>query len=121
MANNRIVRFEIAAEDPEALMSFYSELLNWQFQKAEATEVDYWLCETGTNEPGIDGAVMRNRDRRQPWLNYVDVASVDEALEKATRLGATVAMPKTPVPGNGAVAAIVDPEGNTLGLWERSD
>jgi hypothetical protein len=48
------------------------------------------------------------------------VASIDAAIEKATKLGAQVALPKTPVPGIGAVAAIVDPQGNVCGLWEQA-
>ena len=53
-------------------------------------------------------------------MNYVDVASVDASIEKATALGATVALPKTPVPGIGAIAAIIDPQGNIFGLFERT-
>jgi predicted enzyme related to lactoylglutathione lyase len=53
-------------------------------------------------------------------MNYADVASIDTTIEKATNLGATVALPRTPVPGVGAVAAIVDPQGNVCGLWERA-
>ena len=49
-------------------------------------------------------------------MNYVDVPSIDEAIEKATKLGAQVALPKMPVPG---VGAIVDPQGNICGLWEQ--
>jgi uncharacterized protein len=41
-------------------------------------------------------------------------------VEKATGLGAQVAMPKTPIPGVGAVAAIIDPQGNICGLWEKA-
>jgi predicted enzyme related to lactoylglutathione lyase len=48
------------------------------------------------------------------------VANIDAALEKATKLGAKVALPKTPIPGVGAVAAILDPQGNICGLWEQA-
>jgi len=48
------------------------------------------------------------------------VLSIDTAIEKATKLGATVALPKMPVPGVGAFAAIVDPQGNICGLWEQA-
>ncbi|MEP0847906.1 MAG: hypothetical protein HRF50_13935 [Phycisphaerae bacterium] len=52
-------------------------------------------------------------------MNYVDVPSIDAAIQTATRLGATVALPKTAVPGVGAYAAIIDPRGNVCGLWEQ--
>jgi len=115
---NRIVHFEIPANQPEALTSFYGELFGWAFHKAPIPDVDYWLCDTGTDGPGINGAIMQRQSAGQPWMNYVDVADIDAALEKATSLGATIAMPKMPVPGVGAVAAIIDPQGNICGLWE---
>jgi uncharacterized protein len=120
MSSNRIVHFEIPAHQPEDLTKFYAELFGWKFNKAPMPGMEYWLCETGSDGPGINGAVMQRQNAQQPWMNYVDVASIDAALEKATKLGATVALPKMPVPGVGAVAAIIDPQGNVCGLWEQA-
>jgi predicted enzyme related to lactoylglutathione lyase len=44
----------------------------------------------------------------------------DAPFTIATQLGAKVALPKTSVPGVGAYAAIIDPQGNICGLWEQS-
>ena len=63
---------------------------------------------------------MKRQNAGQPWMNYVDVASIDAALETAVNLGAKVALPKMPVGDMGAVAAIIDPEGNICGLWEQT-
>jgi predicted enzyme related to lactoylglutathione lyase len=117
---NRIVHFEIPANQPEVLTKFYSALFGWKFHKAPLPGPEYWLCDTGADGPGINGAVMQRQHPQQPWMNYVDVASIDAAIERATELGAKVAMPKMPVPGVGAVAAIVDPQGNICGLWEQA-
>lgn len=120
MSTNRIVHFEIPANQPEALTKFYGELFGWKFQEAPVPGIDYWLCDTGSDGPGINGAVTQRQHAQQPWVNYVDVASIDDAIARATELGAQVAMPKTPIPGQGAVAAIVDPQGNVCGLWEAA-
>lgn len=120
MANNRIVHFEIPANQPEALTRFYHELFGWKFEKAQIPGPEYWLCETGTEEPGINGAVMQRQHPQQPWTNYVDVESIDAAIEKATKLGGQVALPKMQVADIGAIAAIIDPEGNICGLWEQT-
>jgi uncharacterized protein len=120
MRSNRVVHFEIPANQPEALTKFYNELFGWKFQKAPLPGPEYWLCDTGSDAPGINGAVMQRQDPRQPWMNYVDVASVEASLEEAKKLGAQVALPKTSVPGVGAFAAIIDPEGNICGLWEQT-
>lgn len=118
MADSRIVHFEIPANQPEALTQFYGNLFGWKFQKATMPGPEYWLCTTGSDGPGINGAIMQRQHPQQPWMNYVDVASIDAALEKATKLGAKVALPKNTLPGMGAYAAIIDPQGNLCGLWE---
>lgn len=120
MANNRIVHFEIPANEPEPLTEFYAALFGWTFQKAPLPGMDYYLCATGKDSPGIDGAIMKRQNEGQPWMNYVDVESVDASLEKAKELGATVALPKTPIPGVGAIAALIDPQGNVFGLYEKN-
>lgn len=119
MRNNRVVHFEIPASQPEALAKFYSSVFGWKFQKASLPGPEYWLCETGSDGPGINGAVMKRQDPRQPWMNYVDVANIDAILEQATNLGAKIALPRTSVRGVGAFAAIIDPDGNICGLWEQ--
>src|SRR5215510_10307545 len=105
MASNRIVHFEIPANNPVQLTQCYSELFGWKFQKAPIPGPEYWLCDTGSEGPGINGAVMQRQNAQQPLMNYVDVPDIDAAIGKATKLGAKVAMPKMPIPGVGAVAA----------------
>ena len=63
MSNNRIVHFEIPANRPEAPTKFYSTSFGWKFQKAPMPGMEYWLCVTGSSEPGING---RSRDARNP-------------------------------------------------------
>ncbi|QDV89356.1 Glyoxalase-like domain protein [Phycisphaerae bacterium RAS2] len=119
MASNRIVHFEIPADQPGQLTKFYGELFGWKFTKAPFDGPEYWLADTGSDQPGINGAVMQRMHPQHPWMNYVEVESIDAAIAKATKLGAEVALPRTPVPGVGAYAAIKDPQGNICGLWEQ--
>src|ERR1700722_8969028 len=107
MASNRVVHFEIPANQPEALTKFYSELFGWKFQRSPHAPLEYWLCETGSDEPGINGAVMQKQHAQQPLINYVDVGNIDAAIEKATNLGATIVLPKMPVPNVGTIAAFM--------------
>ena len=119
MATNRVVHFEIPANQPEALTQFYAGLFGWKFAKAPIPGPEYWLCDTGSGAPGINGAVMQRQNECQPVLNYVDVESVDAMLASATALGAKVALPKMPIPGVGAIGVIIDPQGNMCGLFEK--
>ena len=66
MGSNGVVHFEIPADQPEALIKFYIELFGWKFQKSPHAPTEYWLCETGSDEPGINGAVMQRQQPQQP-------------------------------------------------------
>src|SRR2546430_178626 len=115
MASKRIVHFEIPATDPEALTKFYTTLFGWKVEKAPLPGWDYWVCRTGDG-PGIDGAIMKRVDPGQSVTNYLNVADITPALEKAKGLGAKVIVPRTPVPGMGWFAMAHDPQGNPFGL-----
>lgn len=118
--SNRVVHFEIPADQPQALTQFYGDLFGWTFTRAPTPGPEYWLCDTGSQGPGINGAVMQRQNPTQPLMNYVDVGNLDATVAKATRLGATVALPKMPIPGIGAIAVLIDPQGNPCGLFEQA-
>ncbi len=122
---SRVVHFEVHASDPAALIEFYTNLLGWKFN--QWGEAPYWLIETGPNEePGINGGLVPRQGGKaedgQPVNSYVctvQVASVDETFDKALSLGATVAVPKMPIPTVGWLAYVKDPDGNLLGLMQN--
>lgn len=49
---------------------------------------------------------------------YVEVDSIDDAVAKATALGGTVVLEKTPISETSWYAAVEDTEGNQIGLYE---
>lgn len=51
-------------------------------------------------------------------VNYIGVASVDEFVRRAERLGAKVVVPKMPVPTMGWFAQLQDTEGNIFAVWQ---
>lgn len=51
-------------------------------------------------------------------LVYFEVDCLDEALTDAKNMGAETLIEKTEMGGKGLFAAIKDPFGNTLALWE---
>jgi predicted enzyme related to lactoylglutathione lyase len=53
------------------------------------------------------------------WVNYVNVDSVDQAVERAKALGAQLTRPKMPVPGMGWFAMLIDPQGNSFAVWQQ--
>jgi predicted enzyme related to lactoylglutathione lyase len=124
--DSTIVHFEIPADNPERAAKFYRELFGWKINKWENPNgIEYWMVETvPTNEQGmpirqgVNGGMMPRMYPSQQPVNYIAVASVDDAVAKAERLGAKVMMGKTPVPGMGWFAQLTDPEGNVIAVWE---
>src|SRR5262245_43270468 len=107
MASNRVVHFEIPANDPQALSKFYGEMFGCTFSRASNPMIEYSNCTTGADGPGINGGIVKKQNAAHPCMNYVDVASIDAAIEKAEKLGAKVALPRIPVPGIGAIACLI--------------
>jgi predicted enzyme related to lactoylglutathione lyase len=62
---------------------------------------------------------MRRMFPGQAPVNYVGVASVDEFVRRAERLGAKVVVPKTPVSGMGWFAQLRDTEANVFAIWQN--
>ena len=122
-----VVHFEIPGEDPDKLSDFYSKLFDWKINKTPMGDgSDYWVVSTvATNEQGmptepgaINGGIYKKTDPQMRPINYVAVESVEDYLKKATSLGATVVVPKTPIPGMGFFGQAVDPQGNAFGLFQ---
>ena len=67
------------------------------------------------------GDILRRQHAGQAPVNYISVASVDQHIKKATRLGAEEVLAKTPVPGMGWFAWLKDTEGNVVGIWESDE
>ena len=113
----RIVHFELPVEDHERAAEFYGSVFGWQVQGVEDDEEGYWVLTTGSEEPGIDGALISKRFATE-LVNIIGVDSVDDYLKRASEAGAEVVRPKREIPTVGFAAYIQDPEGNTVGLFE---
>jgi predicted enzyme related to lactoylglutathione lyase len=121
---NRVVHFEVHAEDPERAIRFYSAVLGWSFTHWGGP-MDYWLITTGPDDqPGINGGLVRRMGAIDgqaviAFVCTVDVASVDDSVAKALENGGTVALPKMAIPGVGWLAYVKDTEGNIFGMMQN--
>jgi predicted enzyme related to lactoylglutathione lyase len=115
---NRVVHFDVSADDPERAVKFYTDVFGWSIQKWDGP-TDYWLVTTGEEgEPGIDGGIAKRKMPVESTTNTIDVASVDEFLEKVGEAGGKIIAPKMAIPGVGYFAVCLDTEGNPFGLME---
>ena len=117
----RPIHFELTADDPDRATKFYGDVFGWRFNKWEGPQ-EYWLAQTGeTGAPGIDGGLMRRSPGMSGTTNTIDVASVDDFVEKITQSGGTIVVPKMAVPGIGYMAYCHDTEGNMFGIMEMDE
>jgi uncharacterized protein len=97
--------------DVEAAMSFYGALFGWEFDGPGPGE--YYVAKVrgrdvagiGAQPPGVPAA----------WNTYVSVASAHDAARAAS--GSVRVEPFDVLPA-GRVAALEDPSGAVIGLWE---
>lgn len=114
---NRVVHFEVSADEPERAVKFYSDVFGWRIKKWDGP-ADYWLVETGpSDQPGINGGLFQ---RRGPvgHVNTIDVPSVETFAEKVIANGGSVVMPKMAIQGVGWLAYCKDTEGGIFGILE---
>ena len=121
---NKVVHFEIPAEDVERAKEFYSKIFNWNI--TSMPEMNYNIVHTievdekfMPKEAGaINGGIMERTDKITSPVITIDVASIDDSLLKIEELGGIVIKEKVQVGDMGYVAYFKDTEGNILGLWE---
>jgi hypothetical protein len=113
---NTVCFLEVPADNPEALQDFYTKMFGWSFERIPG-DFRYWKIHMGADSP--KGGLTARQDPAHTPVNYVKVQSVSESLTQAEGLGATLVVPKKPVPGAGWFAVLLDPQGNRIGLWEE--
>jgi predicted enzyme related to lactoylglutathione lyase len=125
---DKVVHFEIPAEDLARAKSFYGDVFAWQLQDMDMGNNATYTIATTTpvddrsmpTEPGaINGGMMARSTETSSPVITVGVDSIDDSLKKIEAAGGSVVTPRTEIPGMGAFAYFTDSEGNTLGLWEN--
>lgn len=115
-----IEHFELIANDVERAKAFYAKLFGWEFaEHGEGT--GYWMISTKglKGEKGLGGGLMKRMDEKQESMNYITVEDIDAALKAVEEAGGKILAPRKDLENVGATAAIADPEGNVLGLWQH--
>jgi uncharacterized protein len=103
--------------DPPRSMSFYGELLGWEFdgpgpgEYFEARVRDRAVAGLGALPPGV--AVG--------WNTYVSVTSADETARAAVGAGGHVVVEPFDALPAGRVAVLADPSGALIGLWQPAE
>jgi predicted enzyme related to lactoylglutathione lyase len=122
--DHTIIHFEIPAVDAEKLKQFYAGLFGWNIEKYPGP-MEYWMIQTVPVDekgmllrPGVNGGMVKKERAEQKPVNYISVESIDESIEKVTKLGGKIVSPKQEVPSVGWIATAMDPEGNYIALLQ---
>jgi uncharacterized protein len=123
---NRVVHFEIHAENPERAAAFYHGVFGWAITKWDGP-TDYWLVDTGEGNPGIHGGIVR-REGGAPvpgaavnaFPCTVDIESLDATIASVQKHGGKLVVPKMEIPGIGWLAYANDTEGNIFGMMQST-
>src|SRR5437588_346616 len=81
-----VIHFEICVDDPASAVEFYTNVFDWNIEKAE--DSDYWYISTDHDENvAITGGLTRRFDELNPTVNTIDVPSVDEFAKRVAEAG----------------------------------
>jgi predicted enzyme related to lactoylglutathione lyase len=119
-----VVHFELPFEDATKVRSFYGNVFGWQMLQIDP---GYYMVTTApSDERGlpqevgtINGGLKKRSDSAETPVLVVRVASVEDAIQKATDAGGKIILPRQTIGEWGTYARIADPEGNVVGLWEE--
>jgi predicted enzyme related to lactoylglutathione lyase len=126
--SNRVIHFEVQADDVERAITFYKEVFGWKIEMImkegeDGGMMDYWGITTGKDsEPGINGGMYTRTDAKKLY-NYdciVSVQDIDKAIKAVKANGGKVIMEKNNMPNVGWFASAADTEGNVINLMQST-
>lgn len=124
---NRVVHFEIQADDLARARTFYSDVFGWEFMEWKGGTAEYWMVMTAPKDdptPGINGGLLKRFAPVQAgahpnaFVCTVQVDNYDETAAKVLAAGGIVAMPKFAFPGMAWQGYFMDTENNIFGLHQ---
>jgi predicted enzyme related to lactoylglutathione lyase len=125
---NRVVHFEIQAEDPERAATFYRTIFGWSIDKWDGGAMEYWIvmtAEKDSTEPGINGGILRRPAKTPPaecgtnaFVCTMQVTDYNETEKQILAAGGKVALPKFAITGMAWQGYYIDTEGNTFGIHQ---
>lgn len=123
---NRVVHFELPADNVERAQTFYREAFDWRMNSMPG--MGYTMVGTSetdeTGRPTQPGAINGGMLARQAPINApvitINVDDIDASLTTIEKLGGRTARGKEPVGDMGFAAYFTDTEGNVVGLWQNA-
>ena len=125
---NRIVHFEISADNLQRAADFYTKAFGWKIEKWPNGAEEYWVVMTAereSSEPGINGGMVLRSAAVAPaaganaFICTIQVDDYDEAEKRIFDAGGRAAEERTIVAGVAWQGYYYDTEGNKFGLHQQ--
>ncbi|MQA03733.1 MAG: glyoxalase [Streptosporangiales bacterium] len=110
------MHFQITSRDSAASCRFYRELFGWQLAMTDDGEgfLDGSTTKDDAGNTGINGSIDNGAE--PGVMFYVSVPDVEQALQRAERLGATRTKGPQGTPGELVTGQFVDLDGQVIGV-----
>jgi predicted enzyme related to lactoylglutathione lyase len=112
-----VVHLELRTGDLPAASVFYATVLGWRAEWIETRAGSYLALDTGGE---VGGGIAHSAAVQPLWLPYVAVDRIEEATERARRLGASVALAPRECP-SGWRSVVSTPGAGEIALWQPKD
>lgn len=114
MAHGEIAHIDLPVDDPLSASEFYGAVFGWRIAfEPGAEDSPRWT----TPDRRSGTLTLRGTDFTAP-RHYVEVDSIEDALNEIWTRGGTVLRTRSRMASQGWWAAFSDPDGNVIGLFE---
>jgi predicted enzyme related to lactoylglutathione lyase len=110
-----VVHLELHTPEAPSASAFYARLLGWRPERVRTACGSYLALGLGDDEVG--GGIVECPTERALWLPYVEVDRIDEATDRARRLGASVRLGPREGPA-GWRSVVSTPAAGEIALWQ---
>jgi predicted enzyme related to lactoylglutathione lyase len=111
---NPLVHLELHTGDLRPARALYAELCGWRPKQIETQVGSYLALELGG---AVGGGIVECGASPARWLPYVEVDQIDQAIERARILGASVLLEPREGPA-GWRCVVATPEGGEIAFWQ---
>lgn len=124
---NPVVHFEMPMKDMERMKKFYESAFGWEMQQMGAEYGDYIVAmttESDENGPKRSGAInggfykLYNKQQDAAPSVVISVDDIKVAMEDVKNAGGKVLSEIMDIPHVGQYVAIMDTEGNRVGILQ---
>lgn len=131
---DKVVHFEIPADDLERAQKFYHQIFGWKIEKypmpaGSEYPGEYYGIHTvevddrhKPKEAGaINGGMVKRRANVGSPVITIEVDDIDQRAKEIEKHGGKMLSPKTNIGGMGFVAYFKDTEENSISLWQNAE